>query len=41
MKNKIVMLSLIFITWQMEMLGRSPFDLPPQAAILEIHMATL
>ena len=38
MKNKNVILSLIFITWKIEMLGRSPFDLPPQLAILEMFM---
>ena len=41
MKKKIVILSLIFITWQMEMLGKTPFDLSLQAAVLEIFTATL
>ena len=34
MRNKIAILSLIFIKWQIEMLGKRPFDLPPQAAQL-------
>ena len=36
MKTKILILSLIFITWQTERLGGSALDLPPQEAILEI-----
>ena len=34
--KQIAILSLMFITCQMEMLGRSPFDLRPQVANLEI-----
>ena len=39
MKNKIAILSLIFITWQMKILGRNPFDLPPQVDILDSFIA--
>ena len=40
MRNKTAIVSLIFIKWQMEMLGGSPFDLLPQVAILEMFTAT-
>ena len=41
MNNKIVMLSLIFIMWQMEMVWGSFFDLPPQVAMLDIFTAAM